>query len=138
MPKEREPKTHELSSLDFVEGVLLATAKRTASPLRFTKYDPKIHAAFARTYEALIERAETEGLDLSFTIWPDQIHGDSQTLAAAFEELLVCGQLKLEDGNFRWLRFEVESSRIDPKMDRLPGPSELYDELAIIFGRALE
>lgn len=131
---------HELERMiagDFVRGVLLHLARRNGGRYPYDVNEIRLHTAFKAAYDALVERAEQEGVNVRFSIMPDRMHGVSETLNTELSYLLYT-QEAYGYGSYVHLVYDADGPIAEVTEEHLPGSSELYEHLADVFTETYE
>lgn len=132
-PRESEPRRNEFMAFDFVGGILHRQAQRTGGKFAFQSNDTQVHTAFKAAFDYLMERAADQQVEVVFRIYPDQFHGDSQTLREEFTFLSSLSVLKGYNGSYATLIYDGDNPFTELFEKSPYASADLMDEAAVVF-----
>ena len=101
--------------------------------------ETRLDQAMAVAYRHLLARPDLDDeIDVEFEVRPDQHFGDSPTIRSAINVAVADRRTRRINPSFRLVdsTLVVEPDAADQFLRRLPGGSELYEELADTFLKA--
>lgn len=137
MKERSSEKLQDLGVIDFVLGILKATAERRPDLLLDSR-DRSVDTALAdaqKHLNHLIEKGEVTGIEPMFYIAPHPIHGDSETVAETMTFLASLGYIKPVNMQSRYYRFGQIVTHNTEESDfykryQIPGDPGTYRQLA--------
>lgn len=120
-----------MTSVDFMTGILAGLALRGETVLDLS--DTRVDKALAAVYRDMLDRDDTEGLDIDFQIIPDTMHGDSTVVQDAITSAIGSRLAGRINPSFRRIRITIDHDWASALTDDLPGGRELYLELVDDF-----
>lgn len=127
-----------LMAHDFLGSIIHRMALRSDGKFVFNIHDIKLHAAFKKTYNYLVDKAENIDIELEFTIQPDRVHGDSQTVSEELKWLSYFGMVQGYNGSYSRLIYDASHPSAQMYGQSAYLSSELADELTDVFTTAYQ
>lgn len=123
----------QITEFDFVAGVL-ATLGSEAGVLNVE--DPSFDRAMEAAYALLCERMEELDLQPTFTISTNEFDGHSTTVDKALAVAIDTRIISRVNPTFQRIRIDIRPRAAARFVNRLPGGSDLFNELADRFREA--
>ncbi len=115
---------------DLFTGLFGALAEMgfTSFSIRTDRLDQSVKAV----YDRLLEHAHASDLNLRFTVRPNEL-GESAVVREALANAALRNLVSIDNPEFQHIRLQPDKLRQLVDLERLPGGSKLYRELAANF-----
>jgi hypothetical protein len=123
----------KITVADFFNGFFSALALKSEAAKRAFECGEHFNESLQAAYERFVNAAERQGLQPSFLIYLNALHGDSSVIEEGLGGGIRRDLISLDNPNFQKFRIIVSDDEARENLERAPGGPEIYHSLAEDF-----
>jgi hypothetical protein len=130
-PKQKMKTSKTISTGDFFTGFFSALAARDEKEQ--LRCGDRFDEAMEEAFNSFAEKCKKEGIETSFLIMRDPLHGDSSVVKEGLAAAIRRDLISLDNPSFQKISLKINGEVANALLDGLPGGKALYEQLADEF-----